>query len=126
MRFAELPSYIEDNELLMDCRNECGIYAITVDSKIVYIGKSQNIFRRCAQHIYNIQNAALNQEKKYLLLLAAQLGGLWVDCITIDTCKEDQLAELESYYIDHYNPPLNILTPSGKQDISDRTIRDLL
>lgn len=75
MKRADLREYILDNGLLESAYNEPGIYAITIDDYIAYIGQSKDVYRRCAQHIYNIENAAFaNTERKYVLLLSARLG----------------------------------------------------
>jgi hypothetical protein len=68
----------------------------------------------------------LVDEHKYLLLLSALLGGHQVDCRSIEYVDEDILREKEDYYIDYYTPCLNILTPSGKQDITHLKIEDVL
>ena len=94
MRLEDLDDFIDDWGLLLDCEPKPGIYCITVDMKIVYVGKSKNVYQRCRSHIYNIQNAMFNQEKKYLLLLSAFLGGHWVDCYPIQYCDVDCLTEL--------------------------------
>lgn len=126
MRLEDLDDFIDEHSLLLYCKQKPGIYCIAVDMKIVYIGKSKNVYQRCRSHIYNIQNAMFNQEKKYLLLLSAFLGGHLVDCFPIQYCDIDCLSELEDRYIDEYNPKLNILTPTGKNDISGMKIEQLL
>lgn len=126
MRLEDLDEFIDDWGLLLYCEQKPGIYCITVDRKIVYVGKSKNVYQRCRSHIYNIQNAMFNQEKKYLLLLSAFLGGHWVDCFPIQYCDVDCLTELEDRYIEEFNPKLNILTPTGKNDISKLKVEDLL
>lgn len=126
MKREQLEKFIKDNRLLGDCLAASGIYGITINNRIVYVGQSKNVYQRCSQHIYNIQNAMLNNEKKYLFLLAAQLGGYTVDCHTLAQCKEEQLTAFENEYIENIKPMLNILTPYGKQDISQLTIGDLL
>lgn len=126
MRLEDLDEFIDDWGLLLDCEQRAGIYCITVDMKIVYVGKSKNVQQRCRSHIYNIQNAMFNQEKKYLLLLSAFLGGHWVDCFPIQYCDIDCLSELEDRYIEEFNPKLNILTQTGKNDISKLKVEDLL
>lgn len=126
MKLSELDEYINENHLLKLLDNESGIYAILIDSNIAYIGKSKKMYDRCRTHIYNIQNASFqNVEKKYKLLLAAQLGGHLIDCVPLKYCDEDELAEYEDKYIEEIMPPLNILTPLGKQDISNLTIFEL-
>ena len=126
MKYTEIDQFVKKNKLLQEVEEKSGIYAITLDNKIVYIGQSKNIYYRCCQHIYNTENAMLNKEKKYLLLLAAKLGGHDIDCKPIDYADPDCLTELENLYIEQYNPMLNILTPHGKQDISNLKIEDLL
>ena len=77
-------------------------------------------------HIYNIFNAMYNKEKKYQLLLSAWLGGHRIDCFQLDYCDIDQLKEKENEWIKIYKPKLNILTPTGKNDISELRIEQLL
>ena len=93
MKLEDLDEFIDDCGLLEHCEQRAGIYCIAVDMKIVYIGKSKNIYQRCRSHIYNIQNAMFNQEKKYLLLLSAVLGGHSVDCFPVQYCDVDCLSE---------------------------------
>lgn len=127
MRRADLEEYIAENELLtQNILKLPGIYAITIDGYIVYVGQSKNVYERCSQHIYNTQNAVLNNEKKYLLLLSAHLGGHKIDCVGLEYVEIDALTEVEDKLIEKYTPCLNILTPYGKQDISKLKIEDVL
>lgn len=126
MRYTEIEKFLKKNNLLESCEPKSGIYAITIDNRIVYVGQSKNIYQRCGQHIYNIQNAMFNQEQKYLLLLSAQLGGHSIDCISLEYVELDQLTDKEDEYIKLYKPCLNILTPDGKQDIYKLKIEDVL
>lgn len=41
MRLEDLDEFIDDWGLLLDCEQRAGIYCITVDMKIVYVGKSK-------------------------------------------------------------------------------------
>lgn len=127
MKRTELEQFIIDNELLQNnVRSNPGIYAITIDNYIAYIGQSRNVRERCGQHIYNTENAGFNNEKKYLLLLAAKYGGHNVDCVGLSYGEIDGLLEAEAYYINEYEPCLNINTPKGKNDISNLKIEDVL
>lgn len=126
MKRTELDNFIRENNLLEKCQEHAGIYAITIDDYIAYIGQSKNIYQRCSQHIYNIENAGFNHEKKYELLLAAKLGGHKIDCHFLEYCGEAELTEKEDSWIEYCMPPLNILTPLGKQDISKMRIEELL
>lgn len=126
MKRTEIDDYVADNQLLKGVTEEPGIYAITVDDQIVYVGMSKNLYQRCCQHIYNTQNAMLNQEHKYLLLLSAHLGGHNIDCKPLEYCKVPELRELEDRWIELEAPILNILTPTGKQSITQLKIEDVL
>lgn len=126
MKREQLQEFIAENNLLTNCHKQSGIYAITIDGYIVYVGQSKNVYDRCSQHIYNIENAMFNKEKKYLLLLAAKLGGHNVDCEYLEYCDIDILTEKEDKYIEFCEPCLNILTPTGKNDISELKIEDVL
>lgn len=127
MKRVDLEDFIKENNLLTkNIHNSPGIYAITIDDYIVYIGQSKNVRERCSQHIYNIENAAFIKEKKYFLLLAAKFGGHDIDCIGISYGGEDALLEAEAHFINEYDPCLNINKPKGKNDISDLKIEDVL
>lgn len=126
MKRTELRDYIGENGLLTHVNENSGIYAITIDNNIVYIGQSQNMYQRCSEHIYKTQNAMLIKEQKYLLLLSAQLGGHNIDCYSIENCAPDNLNERERYYIEEYKPCLNILVPGARKDISNLKIEDVL
>lgn len=127
MKKSDLNDFIYENGLLSQVRPQPGIYAITIDNKVAYIGQSKNMWERCSQHIYNIENAMLNQEKKYLLLLAAKLGGHKIDCISIANCTLEGLIKGETYYIDRVKPPLNIKMPGNPDNnIDSLKIEDLL
>lgn len=126
MKYNEVESFIKKNNLLKDIPNKSGIYAITIDGYVVYIGKSKDMYQRCSQHIYNTENAILNKEQKYLLLLSAKLGGHTVDCVPVEFCKEEYLNESEDFWMYMLDPCLNIITPEGKRDISNLKIKDVL
>lgn len=126
MKYKEIDDFIIENDLLSTIAAQAGIYAITINDFIVYVGMSKNCYQRCCQHIYNMNNAMLNNEKKYELLLSAKLGGYKVDCIQLETCEEYELRELEDRWIEQLMPPLNIQTPLGKNDISNLTILGLI
>lgn len=49
---------------------ECaGIYSISLDDELVYIGKSHNMLKRIAQHMVGIK---LQSEKKYIIMAEKQ------------------------------------------------------
>lgn len=126
MKRQDLDKFIAENQLLQNCAQRSGIYAITIDNGVVYVGQSKNIYQRCSQHIYNIENAMFNNEQKYLLLLSAKLGGHKVDCRFIEYCDINELTQKENIYIEWLQPCLNIRTPKGDRDISKLKIEDVL
>lgn len=126
MKYTEVEDFVQENGLLELVSAKPGIYAITIDDYVVYVGQSKNMYQRCCSHIYNMENAILNQEKKYLLLLSAKLGGHKVDCVSFCICDPENLTELEDNFIEFCYPSLNILTPHGKQDISNLKIEDVI
>ena len=128
MKRQDLEDFIIDNGLLSTIPAfAAGIYAITIDDCIVYIGESISLMRRCSDHIYNIENAMLTQEKKYLLLLAAKLGGHNIDCQLLETCNPAERLEREKLFITSVKPILNINIPGEKrQDLDNLRIEDVL
>ena len=128
MKRADLREFIIENKLLKTIPDSgCGIYAITIDGWIAYIGQSKDLYRRCAEHIYNVENAMLSKEKKYLLLLSAKLGGHTIDCHLIEKCDEDDLLKRERLYINEYKPILNTVVPgNSKNNVSNLKIEDIL
>lgn len=128
MKKCEIEDFIIDNKLLQNgIAAAAGIYAITIEGYIVYVGQSKDIYRRCCEHIYNTQNAMFIPEKKYRLLLAAWLGGYSVDCSPLEYCEEEQLNEREKYWITEINPMLNTyLTPGGKHDVNKYRLGDVI
>ena len=107
MKLEDLDKFIYEQDLLRDVEEKAGIYAITIDKRVVYVGQNKNIYQRCRSHIYNIFNAMYNKEKKYQLLLSAWLGGHRIDCFQLEYCDIDQLKEKENEWkhgtFDHHN-----------------------
>lgn len=128
MKKKDIQNFIVENGLLSTIpANSAGIYAITIDGRVVYIGESKNLAQRCAQHIYNVENAMLNQEKKYLLLLSAKLGGHKVDCELVETCNLENRFERENYWITTTKPILNKnIYCEKRQEIDNLRIEDIL
>lgn len=111
-----------------------GIYCIKIDNEIVYIGKSQNMLRRIAQHYVGIQTEA---EKKYRIMAEARRKGcnIGFDVLYCAMCRGpiDQLQEIgekEGEYIRKYKPILNTQIPKeenwSKWDISEVDARAVL
>lgn len=126
MRRADLDKYIQKHGLLDEVENKPGIYAITVDDKIVYVGQSKWAHSRLSDHIYNIQNGMLVEDYKYKLLLAAKLGGHKIRFKILEYCEQEKLLEVEKQHISEHKPLLNVITPYGMQNIEMLKVEHLL
>lgn len=92
-----------------------GVYSITVNNKIVYVGKSNNILYRMAEHWASIKNP---KENKYKVLAEAHRKNYKVRFNVLYSAKsqnktdiEEEIGEREGYYIRLFSPPLNYLIP---------------
>lgn len=97
--------------------NKAGIYSISIGNEIVYIGKSKNMLSRIASHILEIEYDR-PQANKYKVLHEALNSGYRIkfDVLqyadgTITGTIEDDLGELESFYIRTTLPVLNYQIP---------------
>ncbi len=93
-----------------------GIYKISIDDIIVYIGKSDNMLWRLAQHYVALR--LKKNENKYKVLNEAKCRGHSVsfDVLRYARCarKSDIIEEIgsaEGEYIRKYRPPLNTQIP---------------
>ena len=92
-----------------------GIYSISIDDKLVYIGKSHNMLKRIAQHMVGIKNMS---EKKYGILAEHQREGRNVvfDVMYYAKSKkykdiEEEIGQKEGELIRQYMPMLNTQIP---------------
>jgi hypothetical protein len=44
MKYTDLDKYIKKNNLLVNVEAKSGIYAITIDNYIVYVGKAKDMY----------------------------------------------------------------------------------
>lgn len=93
-----------------------GIYAILLDGKIVYIGKSLNMLQRMAQHYTQI---AAPKEHKYKILAEATRHGhtirftvMYYATPNAQTTK-NEIGEKEGELIRKHLPPLNYQIPTA-------------
>lgn len=88
-----------------------GIYCIKVDGKIVYVGKSRNMLKRVAQHMYEIEY----NKKKNMYLVLKELKSthhVGFDVLTETTeGNDDEMGIAEAYAIRHHSPCLNVQYP---------------
>lgn len=65
-------------------------------------------------------------ERKYELLLAAQLGGHKVDCKVLEYCSEDELLDKETDFITFFQPLLNIQKNKNGKNVYNLKIDDII
>lgn len=95
--------------------DHAGIYRITIDGIIVYIGKSKNMMWRLAEHYVAMK---LPEGHKYIVMSEAKKKGHHVRFEKIYDAKstlpseiEEEIGEAEGRYIRQYMPPLNTQIP---------------
>lgn len=91
-----------------------GIYCIKANNKIVYIGKSQNMKRRVAEHIFAIDIWTAREKIKYETLRKLNRLGYNIDFDILETVEEsdiNKLADQEARWIYTYMPILNFQLP---------------
>ena len=99
-----------EDDTIRNKYNKAGVYSISVDGELLYIGKSKNMLMRLAQHIKGINKG---KEKKYQELKKLKKEG---KTITFDVLYEgDDFTRVEAELIKKHNPPLNSVMPSGNQ-----------
>jgi len=92
------------------------VYSITINNKIVYIGKSNNILYRMAEHWALTTNP---KENKYKVLAEAKRRNYNVKFNVLYYAKsqtrteiEEEIGEREGYFIRLFRPPLNYQIPT--------------
>lgn len=111
-----------------------GIYCIKLDDQIVYIGKSENMLRRVAEHYVGIQKET---EKKYRILSEARRKGHPITFDVLYDAKgkryeqiEEEIGRKEGELIRQYRPVLNTQIPKAedwrKWDVNTVNAREVL
>ena len=92
-----------------------GIYQITVDGAVAYIGKSTDMMWRLAQHISSMK---LSKSHKYQVLREAKQKGQTVTFSVVYYAKSKRMCDIreeigiaEGEYIRKLRPPLNTQIP---------------
>lgn len=83
-----------------------GIYAMVVDNKVIYVGKSKDMSVRIMQHIWHPDDT-----KKYWIIDELIAAGYRIEFVPVEYCEVAALTERESYWINYYLPPLNYQIP---------------
>lgn len=88
-----------------------GIYAISIDGKIVYVGESSNLWNRAKQHRTSILNS---NELWYPLCRKFCERGHNITFRVIEAVEPQKLREKEKEYIAIYHPLFNLQNNSQK------------
>lgn len=123
---ADVKEFIRSHGLLHDVGSESGIYAITVDGYVAYVGQSKDMQRRCFGHIYRALNKTPLSRKKYRILGDAWINKHAIDCKMLERCSESELDAKEKEMLKKYDPPLNTRMPDGPRDIRELTLQKLM
>ena len=106
--------WLREQEGVEDKYHHPGIYSISIEDKLVYIGKSRNMLRRLAEHLYEICDNRYIKCNKYKVLRKAYFQGLNVNFDVINVLQEQDdyyLSVLEALEINRQHPPLNYQIP---------------
>lgn len=94
-----------------------GIYQISIDGQIVYVGKSKNMLRRLAQHWVGIKTKG---ERKYRILAEAKrhrhnvsFEVLYYAIEMTPKLIDEELGEKEGKFIRELKPALNTQIPKA-------------
>lgn len=88
-----------------------GIYSISIEDKLIYIGKSSNMLKRMASHLACIQT---DKSHKYEILRQAQKQNLKIKFDVLycaKTYSADELGQQEAILINKHQPQLNYQLP---------------
>lgn len=107
----ELLNQVSD-EYKRDCLNKSGIYSISIEGQLVYIGESKSILDRWIAHKINTLydfNQKDYKEGKYRVLREAYNAGLSIQCNMLEECvdNKDTRLQIEKQWIKKEKPMLN-------------------
>lgn len=97
----------------------CGIYALCFHGRVVYIGKSKNLYVRIYAH-RNLYYAKL--KKQALSSSLVPLKAIQFDEVHILPCSPDRMDALEREMINKYNPKMNVFLFEKKKYTKEVTI----
>ena len=115
----EVKQQLAQNPDIKEKYRGAGIYSIKIDDILVYIGKSQDLLERVAEHIAEIQNINQHSSNKYKVIAQAQRMGhkvsfdvLYYSPFTSGNDMIDDIGFNEGKYIREYLPFLNTQIPN--------------
>lgn len=98
-------------------RNQWGIYALVLNGRIIYIGKSINLYRRLNEHRLAILKALKkplkgypNRKYNYIASAVKQHKATitYVVLKQLSSADKKQLDQWETFFIQKYHPQFNI------------------
>ena len=113
----EVNNLIKENHLLESLCGRGGVYAITVDNHVAYIGASTNMFRTGKNIIRDVidnTHFTLGEEVNISILSALMEDGHIIDVAYLDDAYEHEKGDWAQLWINDIKPPLN-----GFCDIED-------
>ena len=115
----EIKQQLAQNPDIKEKYRGAGIYSIKIDDILVYIGKSQDLLERVAEHIAEIQSIDQHSSNKYKVIAQAQRMGhkvsfdvLYYSPFTSGNDMIDDIGFNEGKYIREYLPFLNTQIPN--------------
>lgn len=124
MKRLSARKFIKENGLCEGVKKVSGIYAITIDNRIVYIGQAENMESRTRKHIRNMING--HPREKYKLMNAVWLLRHRVDCREVKECDEEELTKLEHAYLRDLVLPLNTMLSNTSPKPKELSPEELL
>ena len=98
-------------------RNQWGIYALVLSGRIIYIGKSINLYRRLNEHRLAILKALKkplkgypNRKYNYIASAVKQHNATitYIILKQLSSADKKQLDQWETFFIQKYHPQFNI------------------
>ena len=98
-------------------RNQWGIYALVLNGRIIYIGKSINLYRRLNEHRLAILKALKkplkgypNRKYNYIASAVKQHNATitYIILKQLSSADKKQLDQWETFFIQKYHPQFNI------------------
>ena len=105
-----------NNPIDSSLRNQWGIYALVLNGRIIYIGKSINLYRRLNEHRLAILKALKKplkgySNRKYNYIASAIQHGATITYMVLkhlDNPDKKQLDKWETFFIQQWRPQFNI------------------